>query len=276
MRKNWVTGVLGIAAVAAIGFLGAGCGNDTQTASSSASTEKVVKMGVTQGLHAEIMEEGKKEAAKQGINLEIVEFSDFVTPDVALDNGEIDMNSIQHQPFLDNMVKKKGLKLTSIGKTLVAPMAVYSHKVKSLKELPQGAKIAIPNDPSNGARALLLLDKAGIIKTRAGVEFPAVTDITANPKNFQIIELDAAQLPRSLDDVDLAAINTNYALEAGLNPVKDSLFIEDKNSPFAAVIAVREKDANNPLYKKIVKIYQSAPIKKFMDNKYKGSVIPAF
>ena len=103
-----------------------------------------------------------------------------------------------------------------------------------------------------------------------------MTDITANPKNFQIIELDAAQLPRSLDDVDLAAINTNYALEAGLNPVKDSLFIEDKNSPFATVIAVREKDANNPLYKKIVKIYQSAPIKKFMDNKYKGSVIPAF
>ena len=276
MRKNWVTGVLGIAAVAAIGFLGSGCGNDTQTASGSASTEKVVKMGVTQGLHAEIMEEVKKEAAKQGINLEIVEFSDFVTPDVALDNGEIDMNSIQHQPFLDNMVKKKGLKLKSIGKTLVAPMAVYSHKVKSLKELPQGAKIAIPNDPSNGARALLLLDKAGIIRTRAGVEFPAVTDITANPKNFQIIELDAAQRPRSLDDVDLAAINTNYALEAGLNPVKDSLFIEDKNSPFAAVIAVREKDANNPLYKKIVKIYQSAPIKKFMENKYKGSVIPAF
>ena len=261
-----------IITIAAISVFAAGCGSSSKSGSSSSQDKKAVKVGVTQGLHAEIMEE----AAKQGIDIQVVEFSDFVTPDAALDNGELDMNSYQHKPFLDNMVQKKGLKLKAIGKTLVAPMAVYSHKYKDLKDLPEGGKIAIPNDPSNGSRALLLLAKAGLIKTKDGVEFPTITDITENPKNYQIVELDAAQLPRSLDDVDLAAVNTNYALEAGLNPMADSLFREDKDSPFAAVLVVREQDADNPTYKKIVQIYQSEPIKKFMEEKYKGAVIPAF
>lgn len=274
--KQIVKRVLCLAVVAAVGIFAAGCGNSSTSGSDSQKKTKTVKIGVTQGLHAEIMEEVKKEAAKQGIDIQVVEFSDFITPDSALDNGELDMNSYQHKPFLDNMVQKKGLKLTAIGKTLVAPMAVYSNKIKDVKDIPDGAKIAIPNDPSNGARALLLLAKEGLIKTKDGVEFPAVTDITENPKNYQIVELDAAQLPRSLDDVDLAAVNTNYALDAGLNPITDSLFREDKDSPFAAVFAVREKDADNPTYKKVVEIYQSDPIRKFMEEKYKGAVIPAF
>ena len=264
--KHVVKTIITIAAIAAISVFAAGCGSSSKSGSSSSQDKKAVKVGVTQGLHAEIMEEVKKEAAKQGIDIQVVEFSDFVTPDAALDNGELDMNSYQHKPFLDNMVQKKGLKLKAIGKTLVAPMAVYSHKYKDLKDLPEGGKIAIPNAPSNGSRALLLLAKAGLIKTKDGVEFPAITDITENPKNYQIVELDAAQLPRSLDDVDLA----------GLNPMADSLLREDKDSPFAAVLVVREQDADNPTYKKIVQIYQSEPIKKFMEEKYKGAVIPAF
>lgn len=274
--KHVVKTIITVAAIAAISVFAAGCGSSSNSGSSSSLDKKPVKVGVTQGLHAEIMEEVKKEAAKQGIDIQVVEFSDFVTPDAALDNGELDMNSYQHKPFLDNMIQKKGLKLKAIGKTLVAPMAVYSHKYKDLKDLPEGGKIAIPNNPSNGSRALLLLAKAGLIKTKDGVEFPSITDITENPKNYQIVELDAAQLPRSLDDVDLAAVNTNYALEAGLNPMADSLFREDKDSPFAAVLVVREQDADNPTYKKIVQIYQSEPIKKFMEEKYKGAVIPAF
>ena len=274
--KHVVKTIITVAAIAAISVFAAGCGSSSNSGSSSSQDKKPVKVGVIQGLHAEIMEEVKKEAAKQGIDIQVVEFSDFVTPDAALDNGELDMNSYQHKPFLDNMVQKKGLKLKAIGKTLVAPMAVYSHKYKDLKDLPEGGKIAIPNDPSNGSRALLLLAKAGLIKTKDGVEFPAITDITENPKNYQIVELDAAQLPRSLDDVDLAAVNTNYALEAGLNPMAASLFREDKDSPFAAVLGVREQDADNPTYKKIVQIYQSEPIRKFMEEKYKGAVIPAF
>ena len=271
---SFIKKALTVTAIASLCLFAAGCGSSDNN--SAKQEKKEVSIGVTPGLHAEIMEQVKKEAAKQGINIKVIEFNDFVTPDEALNNKEIDMNSFQHKPYMDNMVKNRGYKITSIGKTIVAPIAAYSNKIKNINELADGAKVSIPNDPTNGARALLLLQKAGLLKLKDGLDNPAKTDIVDNPKHLQLEELDAAQVPRSLDDVDLAVINTNYALEAGLDPMNGSLFREDKDSPYAAIIAVREADKDNATYKKVVEIYHSEAIKKFIEDHFKGSVIPAF
>lgn len=250
----------------------AGCGKQA-----TAPADKPLKVGVTAGPHAEIMDEVKKVAAKAGLNIEVVEFNDYVQPNVALSQGDIDANSFQHQPYLDNMVNDRKYELVSVAKTVIFPMAIYSKKVKSLDELKPGATIAIPNDPTNGGRALLLLEKLGLLKLKAGVGLKAAAaDIAENPKNFKIKELDAAQVPRSLEDVDLAAINTNYAMTAGLVPAKDSLAIEDGNSPYANIIAVKTKDKDNPAIAKLIKVYQSEEIKKFVNEHFKGSVTVAW
>ena len=155
-------------------------------------------------------------------------------------------------------------------------MGLYSHKIKSLDEVKDGDTVAVPNDPTNGARGLLLLQKAGLIKIKDGVKYPTVTDITENPKNLKIQELEAAQIPRSLDDVTFAAVNTNYAMEAKMDPVKDAILREDKDTPYANIIAVNKDDQDNPTYKKIVEIYQSDVIKQYIEEHYKGALIPAF
>lgn len=262
------------ALVASLALLLVGCGGNEKA---TADTNKEIKIGVTAGPHAQVMEEVVKEAAKQGIKLKVVEFNDYVTPNIALSQKELDINSYQHQPFLDNMNKERGLKLVSIGKTILLPMGLYSTKYKSLNDLPAGATVAIPNDPTNGGRGLLLLQQAGLIKLKnGGTPTSTVNDITENTKNLKIKELEAAQIPRSLNDVDAATVNTNYALNAGLNPLKDALLVESKESPFANVIAVRDGDQNNETYKKLVQIYQSEPIKKFINEKFQGSIVPAF
>ena len=253
----------------------AGCGSSSNSGASG--DKKEIKMGVTAGPHAEVMEEVAKEAAKQGITIKVVEFNDYVQPNKALAEGDLDMNSMQHQPYMDNVVKKQGLKITSIGKTIILPMAVYSHKYKDIKDVADGAKVTIPNDPTNGARALLLIQQAGLIKLKNGNSVDAsVTDITENPKNLQFVELDAAQIPRSIDDVDIALINTNFAMEAGLNPLKDALFLEPKDSPYANVLVIREGDENRPEIQKLVKALQSPEVKKFIEDKYQGAILPSF
>ena len=253
----------------------AGCGSSSNSGASG--DKKEIKMGVTAGPHAEVMEEVAKEAAKQGITIKVVEFNDYVQPNKALAEGDLDMNSMQHQPYMDNVVKKQGLKITSIGKTIILPMAVYSHKFKDIKDVTDGAKVTIPNDPTNGARALLLLQQAGLIKLKDGNSVGAsVTDITENPKNLQFVELEAAQIPRSIDDVDIALINTNFAMEAGLNPLKDALFLEPKDSPYANVLVIREGDENRPEIQKLVKALQSPEVKKFIEDKYQGAILPSF
>ena len=274
--KSFIKKAVTLAALASLCVFAAGCGSSDNNSKSASSDKKEVTVGVTPGIHAEIMEQVKKEAAKQGITIKIMEFSDYVTPDVALSNKEIDMNSYQHKPYMDNLVKDKGLKIVSIGQTVVAPIGLYSHKIKSLDEVKDGMTVAVPNDPTNGARGLLLLQKAGFIKIKDGVKYPTPQDITDNPKHFQIKELEAAQIPRSLDDVDFAAINTNYAMDAGLNPVSDALLREDKDSPYANILAVHEDDKDNPTLKKIVEIYHSVVIKKYIEDHYKGALIPAF
>lgn len=274
--KSFIKKAVTLAALATLCVFAAGCGSSDNSSKSASSDKKEITVGVTPGIHAEIMEQVKKEAAKQGITIKIMEFSDYVTPDVALSNKEIDMNSYQHKPYMDNLVKDKGLKIVSIGQTVVAPIGLYSHKIKSLDDVKDGMTVAVPNDPTNGARGLLLLQKAGFIKIKDGVKYPTPQDITENAKHLQIKELEAAQIPRSLDDVDFAAINTNYAMDAGLNPVTDALLREDKDSPYANILAVHEDDKDNPTLKKIVEIYNSDVIRKYIEEHYKGALIPAF
>jgi len=255
--------------ILAVGAL-AGCGKQV----AAPAADRTLKVGVTPGPHAEIMDVVKKVAEKDGLKIQVVEFNDYVQPNVALNEGDLDVNSFQHQPYLDNMVQDRKYDLVSIAKTVITPMGIYSKKIKTLDELKPGATIAIPNDPTNGSRALLLLEKQGLIKLKpeAGIK-AAVVDIAENPKNLKIKELDAAQVPRSLEDVDIAAINTNYALTAGLNPNKDSIGIEDGNSPYANIIVVRSKDKEDPTVAKLVKAYHTEEVKNFINEHFKGSII---
>lgn len=236
-----------------------------------------IKVGVTAGEHAQIMEKVKEIAAKKGLNIDIVEFSDYVVPNQALADGDLNANSFQHQPYLDNQIADRGFDIVSVGTTITTPMGVYSKKVKSLDELQDGATVAIPNDPTNGGRALLVLASKGLIKVDAAKGLKVgPADVTENPKNIQFAELDAAQLPRSLDDVDAAVINTNYAMEAGLHPKKDAIAIEGENSPYANVIAVRTADKDAPWVKTLVESYHDDSIKAFINEEFKGALIPAF
>ncbi len=247
----------------------AGCGSQ-----SAAPENKVIKVGVTAGPHAELMDEVKKLAEKQGLKIEVVEFNDYIQPNVALNQGDIDVNSFQHEPYLKNIVKDRGFDIVSIGKGVIFPMGIYSKKIKDLAQINDGGTIIIPNDPTNGGRALLLLEQKGLIKLKSGAGLTAsAADIVDNPKHINIKELDAAQIPRSLDDVDAAAINTNYAITANLNPVKDAIALESGESPYANIIAVRGKDKENPAYLKLVEIYHSPEMKTFIQEHFKGSVI---
>ena len=260
--------------VGVLAFAIAGCGTNTNQ---SSQTPKEIKIGATSGPHAQVAEAVAKEAKKQGIDLKVVEFSDYVTPDKALADGDIQLNAYQHVPFMENFNKQNGSKLVAIGKTILMPMGLYSNSVHSAADVPEGAIVAIPNDPTNGGRGLALLAKAGLITLKDGVGFKAtVADITSNPKNLQIQELEAAQLPRSLDDVVVAAIPMNYVQSAGLNVEKQGFFLEPKDEPLAVMIlAVRDQDKDNETYKKIADIYKSDAIKQFINDTFKGSITSA-
>ena len=237
----------------------------------------VLKVGATPIPHAELLEFVKPILEKENIKLEIVPFQDYVQPNTALADKELDANFFQHQPYLDNFNKERGLDLVSAGKVHVEPLGLYSKKVKSNDEIANGASIAIPNDPTNAARSLLLLQQNGIIKLKDGAGISATErDIAENPKKLKFQLVEAAQLPRVLEDVDCAVINTNYALPAGLNPVKDALIIEDKDSPYANIITVRKGDENRPEIVKLVQALNSPEVKKFIEDKYQGAIVPAF
>lgn len=264
--------------IATLAFAGCGSSNSSSDSGSSSSEQKTIKVGATAVPHAEILEQVKPILAKQGIDLEIVEFNDYVQPNIALNDKELDANYFQHEPYLKNFIKEHPeCKLVNAAGVHIEPMGVYSHKVKSLDALPNGAKIAIPNDPTNGGRALLLLQKAGLITLKDGVsEEATVQDIASNPKNLQFQEVEAAQVPRTLDDVDAAVINSNFAMQVPLDPTKDALIIEDKTSPYVNIIAVRDGDQDRPEIQALIKALQSDEIKNFINEKYKGAVVPAF
>ncbi len=246
-------------------------------AAGAARGAEVIRLGVENGPHAEIAELVKKLVAKDGLELQIFEFSDYTRPNPALADGDLDANSFQHRPYLDQQVKDRGYKIVAVANTVVFPIGVYSKKVKSLKELPQGAKVAIPNDPSNGGQGLLLLQAEGLLKLKPGTGItPTVADVVENPKKLQLVEADAAQLPNFLPDVSAAVINTNYAIQGKLDPAKDAIARESKDSPYVNIIVVREADKEKPWVKTLVAAYHSAEVKKLILNKWPGVVVPGF
>lgn len=256
----------------AIGALAAGLAGVA-----SAQQSQIMKVGVTPGPHAQILEAVKPIAARKGIDIQIIEFSDYVVPNAALESGELQANSFQHKPYLDNQKADRGYKIEPIGYTVNFPIGIYSKKYKSWDAVPQGGTLSIPNDPTNGGRVLLLLRDKGALKLRDGVGFkPTIADIVENPKKLKIVEIDAAQTPRTLDDVDAAAVNTNYATQAGLDPVKDAILREDPKGPYANVIAVRAADKDKPWVKVLVESYQTPEIRDFILTRFKGAVLPAW
>lgn len=252
-----------------------------KTTESAAPAELVkVKVGASVTPHAEILNAVKDELKAAGYDLEVVEFTDYVLPNTALEQGDLDANYFQHTPYLENFNEEKGTHLVAVGKIHYEPFGIYAGKTSDLSAIPEGGSIAIPNDGTNEARALLLLEAQGLIKLKEGITFTAtVLDIAENPKNLSIKEIEAAQLARSLQDVDAAVINGNYAIQAGLK-VKDALAIEDKDSiaadTYANVLVVKEGHENDDATKALLAALQSDTAKKFMEEKYEGAVIAAF
>lgn len=255
----------------------AAAGITLASAGTALAQQTSLRIGVTPGPHAQIMEVVKTIAAAKGLDIKIAEFSDYVVPNQALDSGELEANSFQHLPYLENQIKDRGYKLVPVAQTVNFPLGVYSKKVKAWADVPNGASIAIPNDPTNGGRALLLLQDKGVLTLKPNVGYkPTVFDITSNPKGLKIVEIDAAQAPRALDDVAAAAINTNYATQAGLDAVKDPILREDAKGPYVNIIAVRAADKDKPWVKILVEAYHSPDVKAFIDKQFKGAVLTAW
>jgi D-methionine transport system substrate-binding protein len=248
-------------------------------ASGDAATAKevTIKVGASSTPHAEILKFVQPALKKEGVNLEIVEFNDYVQPNVQVFEKQLDANYFQHQPYLDQFNKDKNENLVKVVGVHIEPFGAYSRKIKKIDELKDGAQVAIPNDPSNAGRALALMEKNGLIKLKDGVGIKGtVQDIVENKKNLQIKELDPAILPRTLDELDLALINTNYALQANLNPAKDALFIEDKDSPYVNILAARPDNKDSDAIQKLAKALTTPEVKKFIEDKYKGAIFAAF
>lgn len=241
----------------------------------SAAHADTFKVGTMSGKEAGLVEAAKNVAKeKYGLDVEVVEFDDYVTPNIALADGSIDANAFQHKPYLDTMVKERGFELVPVGHTFVYPIGAYSNTIKDIKELQDGATIAIPNDPSNGARTLILMDKSGLIKLKDVNNLEAsVLDITENPHNFDIKEVDAAQLPRVLDEVDVAFINSNFAVDAGLVPTKDAILREAEDSPYVNLIVVKKGDEDKEAVKQFVEAYQTPEVEAAAEEAFKGAAV---
>ncbi|MEU8614969.1 MetQ/NlpA family ABC transporter substrate-binding protein [Actinoplanes sp. NPDC048791] len=255
----------------------AACGGSDDAAGSAG--DDTLKVGVSPVPHAEILTYVKDNlAAAEGLKLDIVEFNDYIQPNVALREKQIDANYFQHVPYLEEEVAAKGYKFTALKPVHIEPLGVYSKKVKSLAEVPAGGVVAIPNDPSNSGRALNLLARNGLITLKPGVGVKATErDIATNPKNLKFSSLEAAQLPRSLEDTALSVINGNYAIETGLKPAQDALALEDgKDNPYANLVVVRTGDEGDARVVKLEKLLHSPEVRKFIADKYQGSVLAAF
>lgn len=245
----------------------------------SVQAQEVLKVAATAVPHAEILNFVKPQLKAQGVDLQVREFSDYVQPNAAVEDKQLDANFFQHQPYLDSYNKDRKSSLVAVpgGKVHVEPFGAYSQKIKNVKDLKDGATVALPNDPSNGGRALLLLAKQGLIELKDPKSLtPTPLDVVKNPKKLKFKELEAPLLPRALADVDMALINTNYAIEAKLNPTQDALFIEGADSPYTNIVVSRADRANDPLVQKLVKALHTPEVKKFIQDKYKGAVVPAF
>lgn len=236
-----------------------------------------IVVGATPVPHAELLALVQEDLQTEGYDLQIVEFTDYVTPNLALADGEIDVNFFQHIPYLESFSRDKGLKLEVLAPVHIEPLGVYSKELTAISDIKEGSVIAVPNDPTNEGRALLLLQAAGLIvlSEASGLE-ATPSDIIENPLNLSFAELDAAQLPRALSDVDAAVINGNYALEAGLNPVNDSIYLEGADSPYANILVVRAGELQDSRFKALVKVLQSQKVKDYILENYNGGVVATF
>lgn len=254
-------------------------GTASSAGASGAATNLSIKVGASPVPHAEILQFVKDNlAAKAGLQIEIVTFTDYVQPNIALNDKQIDANFFQHVPYMEEFGKQRGIDMVAVASVHIEPLGIYSRKVQSLNEVPNGAVVAIPNDPTNGGRALQLLAANGLLTLKEGVGTNAtVRDITDNPKQLEITELEAAQLPRALDDATISVINMNYALEANLKPGTDALALEKgEGNPYANVLAVLKGRENDPNVQALAKLLTSPEVKQFIQEKYQGAVVPAF
>lgn len=274
---------IGLAAVAVL-VLATGCGKKDETGVSvagqtSEQERTTVKLGLI-GADTDVWDSVQARLKDEGIDLEYVKFTDYSQPNTALASGDIDLNSFQHQFFLDNFNEEHGTDLVSIGNTVNAPLGVYSEKISDIAELKEGDKVAIPNDVTNGGRALILLQSAGLLTIdEAKQQAPTVSDITENPLNLEIVELDAAQTARALQDVTVSVINSGMAVDAGYIPANDAIYLEpvdEKSRPYVNIIATRAEDADNDIYQKVVAAYQTDETIKVIEETSKGSSIPAW
>ena len=264
----------GSSAPAASGSAGSASGS---AAASTPAETVTLKVAASPTPHAEILNAVKGVLAEQGIDLQITEYGDYVVPNTAVEEGDEDANYFQHQPYLDNFNAENGTHLVSAGGIHIEPMGVYAGKTTALADLPDGATIAIPNDATNEGRALLLLEAQGLIKLKDSSNLESTpNDIAENSKNLQFKELEAAMIPNTVEEVDLSVINCNYALQAGFNPVEDALAIEDSNSPYVNIIAVKEGHENDPAIMALVAALQSETAREFITSTYNGAVVPAF
>lgn len=286
MRKGfWKKAVAVIASAGLAAFVLAGCSSNASSsntsAPASASGDSVIKVGASPTPHAEILGAIQDDLAQQGYTLDIVEYNDYVLPNTALESGEIDANYFQHITYLNDFNAENGTDLVPVAEVHFEPFGLYSQKIKSLDDLAEGAVVAVPNDTTNEARALLLLQQVGLIDLNPDAGLTAtVVDITSNPKNLQIQEVEAAQIPRVLQDVDLAAINGNYALDAGFNVNTDSLAVEstegDAASAYANVLAVKAGNENDAKTKALCDALLSPTVKQFIEENYQGAVVAVF
>src|SRR5882724_6692162 len=236
------------------------------------ASAETIRVGVTAGPHAEITDVVKKVASERGLDIKTIEFTDYVVPNQALALGDLEANSFQHEPYLKNQISKTGWNIVKVANTIASPQGVYSLKYKKLADLPEGARVAVANDPSNGARGLMILALHGAIKLKDQNNVAStIADITDNPKKLKFVELDAAQLPRALQDVDLVSINNNYAVQAGLNPAVDAIAREAADGPWVNILAVREEDKDKPWVAQLIDAYHSQPVKEFLEKRFKGT-----
>lgn len=286
--KKWTFSLLTLALVLVLAACGNNAKNDNSAAGNTpaagndaantpAATEPVKLVVGATVPHADILKFIAPKLKEEGVELEVREFTDYVQPNVQVFEKQLDANYFQHQPYLDEQNAQNKFDLVSVVGVHVEPMGAYSKKLKSADEIADGAKVAIPNDATNGGRALLLLEKQGLIKLKEDAGIMATkADVTENPKNLKFIEADAAMLPRQLEEVDLALINTNYALEADLNPVEDALFIEDADSPYTNILVSRPDNKDSEAIQKLAKALTSDEVKTFIQDTYKGALVPAF
>ncbi|MCM3760330.1 MetQ/NlpA family ABC transporter substrate-binding protein [Alkalihalobacillus oceani] len=271
---------LSLIGLAACGTSGEGDAGETDAGGAEGGTalsEEKLVVGVTAGPHEQILEKVKELAAEQGLEIDPVVFTEYVMPNVALDEGDLDLNVFQHKPYLEDFKEDRNLDLTDVATAVNFPMGIYSTELADVSELQEGDTLGLPNDPTNGARSLMLFEAAGLIKLDPEAGSSAmVSDIIENPKNLEFIELEASQIPRQLDELAAAAINTNFAIEHGYVPTEDSIFIEASDSPWVNLIVTRTENKDDPVVQTFIEIYQSDEVKQFIEEEFAGSVVASW